>query len=208
MPETKKPRTSHKGQQRRQEILDTARSILVDEGWEAFSMREVATRLGIRHGHLQYYFPTKQDLLVALYDAEVSAYTSGMSSAVARARTRQSAIEGLLDSGIAVAQRPETQLWRIAAALAHRDNEMEAILSRDNQLYRDGLTAAFSDIAPQLSPQRQVVLARFLQVLVDGLSLQLLTDDPSSKEMKSLVRLLRAVTVSVFDEHLTTRSDR
>jgi AcrR family transcriptional regulator len=198
MPETKKPRTSHKGQQRRQEILDTARSILVDEGWEAFSMREVATRLGIRHGHLQYYFPTKQDLLVALYDAEVSAYTSGMSSA----------IEGLLDSGIAVAQRPETQLWRIAAALAHRDNEMEAILSRDNQLYRDGLTAAFSDIAPQLSPQRQVVLARFLQVLVDGLSLQLLTDDPSSKEMKSLVRLLRAVTVSVFDEHLTTRSDR
>jgi len=44
--------------------------------------------------------------------------------------------------------------------------------------------------------------------LVDGLSLQLLTDDPSSREMKSLVRLLRAVTVLVIDDHDTTPSNR
>jgi AcrR family transcriptional regulator len=206
MPEINKPRPSRKGQRRRQDILDTARTILVDEGWEAFSMREVATRLGIRHGHLQYYFPTKQDLLVALYDAEVSAYTSGMSDAVERARTRESAVEGILDSGIATAQRPETQLWRIAAALARRDNEMNAILARDNQLYREGLMAAFSEIAPELTRQRRAVLARFVQVLVDGLSLQMLTDDPSSVEMRSLARLLKAVTLSVFDDQAAASS--
>jgi len=205
-PKISKPRPSRKGQQRRQDILDTARAILVEEGWEAFSMREVATRLGIRHGHLQYYFPTKQDLLVALYDAEVSAYTAGMWAAVERARTRESAIEGVLTSGITTAQRPETQLWRIAAALAHRDNEMNAILARDNEMYREGLMAAFSQIAPELTRQRSVVLARFVQLLVDGLSLQLLTDDPSSAEMKSLVKLLGAVTLSVFDDQTTAPS--
>jgi hypothetical protein len=52
------------------------------------------------------------------------------------------------------------------------------------------------------------VLARFVQVLVDGLSLQLMTDDPSSRQMKSLVRLLRVVTVAVFDDLETTRSVR
>jgi len=208
MPEGSKSRESRKGQQRRQDILDTAKSILVNEGWEAFSMREVAARLGIRHGNLQYYFPTKQDLLVALYDSEVSAYISGVASAVASASTRQSAIEGVLDSGIATASRPETQLWRIAAALGPQDNEMESILARDNQLYRDALMTAFSEIAPELTRLRQAVLARFIQVLVDGLSLQLLTDDPSSREMKSLVRLLRAVTVLVIDDHDTTPSNR
>ncbi len=206
MSENHKPRPSRKGQQRRQDILDTARTILVDEGWEAFSMREVATRLGIRHGHLQYYFPTRHDLLAALYDDEVSAYMAGMSTAVQRARTRESAVEGLLDSGIETARRPETRLWRIAAALAHRDSEMNDILAQDNQRYRDGLIDAFGEIAPELSRQRRAVLARFIQVLVDGLSLQLLTDDPTSTEVKALLRLLRAVTLSVFDEQATAPS--
>jgi hypothetical protein len=208
MPEGSKSRASRKGEQRRQDILDTAKSILIDEGWEAFSMREVAARIGIRHGNLQYYFPTKQDLLVALYDSEVSVYTSAIAAAVASAGTRQSAIEGILDSGIAMVRRPETQLWRIAAALSPQDSEMEAILARDNQLYRDELMSAFADIAPGLTRQQQAVLARFVQVLVDGLSLQLMTDDPSSRQMKSLVRLLRVVTVAVFDDLETTRSVR
>ena len=206
MSENHKPRPSRKGQQRRQDILNTARTILVDEGWEAFSMREVATRLGIRHGHLQYSFPTRHDFLAALYDDEVSAYMAGMSTAVQRARTRESAVEGLLDSGIETARRPETRLWRIAAALAHRDSEMNDILAQDNQRYRDGLIAAFGEIAPELSRQRRAVLARFIQVLVDGLSLQLLTDDPTSTEVKALLRLLRAVTLSVFDEQATAPS--
>jgi hypothetical protein len=85
---------------------------------------------------------------------------------------------------------------------------MEAILARDNQLYRDELMSAFSDIAPGLTRQQQAVLARFVQVLVDGVSLQLMTDDPSSRQMKSLVRLLRVVTVAVFDDLETTRSVR
>jgi hypothetical protein len=85
---------------------------------------------------------------------------------------------------------------------------MEAILARDNQLYRDELMSAFSDIAPGLTRQQQAVLARFVQVLVDGLSLQLMTDDPSSRQMKSLVRLLRVVIVTVFDDLETTRSFR
>lgn len=208
MPEGSKSRASRKGELRRQDILDTAKSILVDEGWEAFSMREVAARIGIRHGNLQYYFPTKQDLLVALYDSEVSVYTSAIAAAVASAGTRQSAIEGILDSGIAMVRRPETQLWRIAAALGPQDSEMEAILARDNQLYRDELMSAFSDISPGLTRQQQAVLARFVQVLVDGLSLQLMTDDPSSRQMKSLVRLLRVVIVTVFDDLETTRSFR
>jgi hypothetical protein len=85
---------------------------------------------------------------------------------------------------------------------------MEAILARDNQLYRDELMSAFSDISPGLTRQQQAVLARFVQVLVDGLSLQLMTDDPSSRQMKSLVRLLRVVIVTVFDDLETTRSFR
>ncbi len=201
MDDRARSRVSPKGERKRQEILDTAREILVNEGWEAFSMREVAARVSIRHGHLQYYFPTKQDLLIALYDAEVSAYTAGIEEAVTKASSsRAASIEAILDSGIATAQRPETELWRLASALASRDEEMASILARDNQVYRDALVASFEDLAPELSRKQRLLLARFVQVVVDGASLQLLTDDASSSEIRGLLRLLKRVTVELLED--------
>lgn len=193
-------RNSRKGERRREEILQASRAILVEEGWEAFSLREVATRLGIRHGHLQYYFPTKQDLLVAIYDAEVSTYTALIEKVARKKATRADLIRQILNQSITTAQRPETELFFIAAALAHRDPEMAAILERDNKVYRDSLSDAFAVIAPEMPTKRRELLARFVQTLVDGLSLQHLTDDAASTELRHLVRLVTDVTVQLFQE--------
>lgn len=163
-------------------------------------MREVAARLGIRHGHLQYYFPTKQDLLIAVYDTEISAYTSRIDEAMRKEASRADRIRQILDTGITTAQRPETGLFFIAAALAHRDPEMAAILARDNEVYRESLSNAFAVIAPEMPARRRELLARLVQTLVDGMSLQYLTDDASSTELRNLVRLVTDLTVELFAE--------
>ena len=59
-----------KGDAKRQQILDTAKRILLDGGPEALVLRDVAERLDITHGNLQYYFRTKQELIVAIFDRE------------------------------------------------------------------------------------------------------------------------------------------
>lgn len=49
------------------EILDAAWQVMAREGAAALSVREVARSVGIRQQSLTYYFPTKQELLDALF---------------------------------------------------------------------------------------------------------------------------------------------
>lgn len=48
-------------------ILDAAWTVMAREGVAALSVREVARSVGMRQQSLTYYFPTKQDLLDALF---------------------------------------------------------------------------------------------------------------------------------------------
>ena len=49
------------------QILDAAWAVMAEEGVAALSAREVARSVGMRQQSLTYYFPTKQDLLDALF---------------------------------------------------------------------------------------------------------------------------------------------
>lgn len=49
------------------EILDAAWAVMTREGVAALNVREVARSVGLRQQSLTYYFPTKQDLLDALF---------------------------------------------------------------------------------------------------------------------------------------------
>ncbi|MCV7424831.1 TetR/AcrR family transcriptional regulator [Mycobacterium yunnanensis] len=58
------------------DILRSARSLLVGGGYNGFSYADVAASVGIRKASIHYYFPTKADLvasLVARYRAEAAA---------------------------------------------------------------------------------------------------------------------------------------
>jgi len=59
-----------KGTRRRDDILVAARRVLVDNGYDQFSMREIAASVGMKLGNLQYYFRSREDLLEALIRVE------------------------------------------------------------------------------------------------------------------------------------------
>ena len=54
---------------RRQQIIDSAIEIFAREGVDAGSYRSVAAVAGVSHAALRYYFPTREDLLIAVYQA-------------------------------------------------------------------------------------------------------------------------------------------
>jgi hypothetical protein len=83
---------------------------------------------------------------------------------------------------------------------------MAAILVRDNEVYREALVASFGEVAPTLTKRQRALLARFIQVLVDGLSLQLLTDDPTSSEIQGLIRLMNSVVSNIFQDEIRART--
>ncbi len=58
---------SVKGEQTRERILDVALSLFRERGYEATTMRMIATGAGVSVGNSYYYFPTKEHLVQAFY---------------------------------------------------------------------------------------------------------------------------------------------
>lgn len=51
----------------RTQILDATELVMVEEGYAAASTRRVAARAGLKPSLVHYYFPTTEDLLLAVY---------------------------------------------------------------------------------------------------------------------------------------------
>ena len=63
---------TRKGATRVVEIVRASTEILLEEGFSAVTKRRVAKRLGIAHGNVGYYFPTRESLWRAVVDYELS----------------------------------------------------------------------------------------------------------------------------------------
>ena len=70
---------------RRREILDAAAGLFAGRGFHAASMREIATAAGMLPGSLYYHFPSKDELLLAVYEEGVRRIAERLDAAVARA---------------------------------------------------------------------------------------------------------------------------
>jgi len=162
--------TSRKGDERRQQILATARKMMMSGGADAIGMRRLAAAVGITHGNLQYYFPTRLELLVVLFDLEVDKYTSGVRAAVAGAKTRKSRVNALMDSGLALIRTPETVLWRQMVGMVDQNPEIAALHAQEIAAYERALAQELGHIEPKLSARRCRHIAKLIQAIVDGLT--------------------------------------
>ncbi|MFP3713828.1 TetR/AcrR family transcriptional regulator [Puerhibacterium sp. TATVAM-FAB25] len=63
-----RPRGYAKGAARRAQILDEVIRMVAEKGVDASSLRSVAESLGISHAALRHYFPSRDELLVAVYE--------------------------------------------------------------------------------------------------------------------------------------------
>lgn len=188
-----------KGRERRQQIIDAAKELLVREGPDRLVLRDLANRLGITHGNLQYYFPTKNDLMVAIFDQQVEKYTGGMRAAVAETSTRRGRLDAIIDSALEELKSPETALWRTMMSLADHNPDLAAILKRENDLYDAVLAEELKFVAPDLPAQRRLHLARIVRVILDGLGVQGGYEDPGSPQVRALASEIKSALFAILD---------
>lgn len=65
---------TRKGAERIADIVQAGVSILLEEGFMSLTKRKIASRLGISHGNVSYYFPTRESLWQAVIDHELKEY--------------------------------------------------------------------------------------------------------------------------------------
>jgi AcrR family transcriptional regulator len=188
-----------KGDAKRQQILDTSKAMLLKGGPEAFVLRDVAERLGITHGNLQYYFRTRQDLLVAIFDQELAKYTDSLQKAVAATTTRRGRLAAIIDAGLTELRSPDTALWRMVMSMADHSPEMAALLKKENDLYEAVVAKELKQIAPALSTQRRRHIAKIIHAFLDGLGIQFVHEDPNSADMRALESEIKAAIVALVE---------
>jgi len=173
--------------------------MLMSGGPDGIGMRRLPAAVGITHGNLQYYFPTRRELLVVLFDQEVDKYTSGVRSAVARAKTRKGRINALLDSGLTLIRTPETVLWRQMVGLVDQNPEIAALHAKEIQAYERSLAEELHHIAPELPARRCRHIAKLIQAIVDGLSIQYAHVDPADPEIRAMEAEAKAAVFALVD---------
>ena len=163
-----------KGEKKREEVLDYAVQILVETGYAGLSYRKVAETAGITVGNLQFYFPTRADLIEAMlkremarYDAELDEVGDPEASANGEA-TLLNTIDYLLKDQ--TSQSSCVIFWELWALAAH-DVTAANIMNTYYQTYLNTLAALVRRARPGLTAAKANRCAFLIISLIEGASL-------------------------------------
>jgi AcrR family transcriptional regulator len=192
-------RISRKGEARRLQILATAKRLLLEGGPGAVVLRDVAEELRMTHSNIQYYFPTWDHLVVAIYDDEIQKYmgsvdvevdANDLKSALAR-------LDEIVDAGLKLVRSPDTALWRLMVGMLDHNPAMSALHLKESRRYEDRLVVALGVLVPRLSTARRRAVAILIQAVIDGMSIRAVHEKTPGaatrrvdEEVRRAVRLL------------------
>jgi AcrR family transcriptional regulator len=172
---TQRKRIRKEPAERKVEILRAAHELLIESGYPAFSLRQVALRCNIRLATVQHHFQDRSTLLEELVEFVVAQYTAthdvlsktpGLGS---EERLRHMLKHFLEDN-----RRPETpgffvELW----AMAHRDEAAARGMARVHRHGIDMLSGLIAAARPELPHAEAVERGVVLVAALDGLLLSL-----------------------------------
>ena len=181
-----------KGRKRIEAILDAATSILIEDGYAQLSTRKIAARAGVRPGHLQYYFRTKQDVVQGLLERYLERATNA--AATRAAATSGSTLDAALD-GILADQRDGEHsrfFWELWALAAH-DPAVAAAMQSYYRSYWRTIVGTLLATEPALGRPRAERRAALMVALLEGLTLFRSRTDTRDLPLPFLERELRSV---------------
>lgn len=123
-------------------ILDATERVMVDEGYAAVSSRRIAQELGINGATVHYYYPTTDDMFIALHERMTERQLAGFEHVLA-------------------AEDPLTALWDFQSGwaqsalgveflgLANHRKSIREVLARTTDAAREAQSLALARIAGQ-----------------------------------------------------------
>ena len=83
-------------QEREELILKAAEDMLAEKGYHETSMDEIAVRVGIAKGTVYLHFPSKEDLVMAIFERGMLKLLEGVEASIASETTTRAKMEAAL----------------------------------------------------------------------------------------------------------------
>ena len=178
---------------RRQHILDTALSVLREQGLGGFTQPRIAHRSGLRQSHLTYYYPTRLDLLAATAEAATDALLAELAGTL-DGRSLQSVAASIAR----LALRPDnTRVMMALAESADTEPSIKAIFRRLASGIAQRSATVLAVGRSDLNPDHLLIL----HGLAVGLAVvNLATGDRNGEGQEHAARLLEIVLRQLFPE--------
>jgi TetR/AcrR family fatty acid metabolism transcriptional regulator len=93
------PRQSLRERQRQERaalILQAAEEVLSEKGYHDTSMDEIAARVGIAKGTVYLHYPSKEDLIFALFERELAAFLQAVDQIIVQETSARTRLETIL----------------------------------------------------------------------------------------------------------------
>jgi AcrR family transcriptional regulator len=193
------PRAGRRAGRRKLAVLDAACRVIASRGAESTRFADVAEASGVPVSTLQYYFGSREDLLVAAFRHASAAELTALAAevdAVASPWERIRIVIARALAGYRPASSESGLLWIESWHFAIRDEEMRVDALRDYQGWRRliadavRLGIASGDFAPTVRPERAAVLAI---ALADGAGIPLALGDPELTVADATADVLTAI---------------
>ena len=159
-----------KGLSTRDRILDATRKRLISGGYDALVMRELADELDIKLGNLQYYFKTKELLVLEVLqieadrDIRIIQDIRGIDAAARfRAIVKELVSRWRGDTGV---------LFSILSTLALHSPAYKELYRKIYSAFYEALVLPLTELNPSLSDDEVALRVRLITALIDGSPMQ------------------------------------
>lgn len=199
------------GRERVIQILETALEIIIEDGYPALTLREVARRCKIQIGAVSYYYKSRSDLLQDVLNMVLVPYAENIGEIVDKPglspeQKLEQFIRLLLED---IQTKRTTRLFPHLWALANHDSFVAKAVDSIYILERRTLVQLIGEINPGLDAQQREALAVFVSASIAGSTMFVGFEKPWAGELslygaiacKGLVDLVKTVTPAQLEAH-------
>lgn len=192
------------GRDRVAQILDKALEIILEGGYQALSLREVARRCGVRIGAVTYYYKGRTDLLQDVLNLVLTPYAERFN---AIDQTPGASTEDKLEQTIRllledIQTRRTTGLFPHLWALANHDAFVAQAIDSIYILERRRLTQLIGELNPRLGDRERETLALYVAASIAGATIFIGHGKPWAGELplytaiacRALIELIKTIT--------------
>ncbi len=190
-PATARAPKRQRGRLRVAAILQSAREVFMEKGYDAATMTEIAARSGTAIGSLYRFFPSKESLSDALLLNYVEQMTEGLAALTARTTdmTPDVVAGSLVDLMLGLKDERS-----FVIALTEARGKNTALKARYREAMKHGLTGVIRKVVPRLPRARSESMAVVLLHLLRAVYRTAAEEEPTTQravlaEMRDLIRL-------------------
>ncbi|VTU01840.1 -family transcriptional regulatory protein : Transcriptional regulator, TetR family OS=Thermincola potens (strain JR) GN=TherJR_0193 PE=4 SV=1: TetR_N: TetR_C_6 [Gemmataceae bacterium] len=204
--DTEPPGLTDTARKRREEIMVAAEAVLADDGIDELSLKKVEDRAGMSRGQLTYYFPTRESILLAVYDRMIRrmirAFLDSDGPKPMTGRAWDCFRFGLSKHLEPAGEQQGKELFTLLFTFLARMNQRPEYRDKLSEMYRewrDHIAADVADSVPEPRPIDPRAAASLFQALIQGLQIQLMID-PEAFDRAAVLDACTRLLAPVFKQ--------